>query len=62
LDLQAIPQLPFMRNPVLGVWLTMIPYAFTIIVLLLASGETLRRRWGAPAALGTPYVRGERGV
>lgn len=62
LDLQAIPQLPFTRNPVLGVWLTMIPYAFTILALLLASGERMRRRMGAPAALGTPYVRGERGL
>ncbi len=62
LDLQAIPQLPFARNPVLGVWLTMIPYAFTIVVLVFSSRAAARKRLGAPAALGTPYVRGERGV
>jgi simple sugar transport system permease protein len=39
----------------------MVPYAFTIIVLILGSREATRRRIGAPAALGLPYVREERG-
>jgi len=53
---------PFFYNPYLGFFLQMIPYAFTIIVLIIGSREAMRKRLGAPAALGTPYVRGERGL
>lgn len=35
------------------------PYAFAIIVLILVSQGTLRKRMGAPAALTLPYTRGE---
>ena len=42
-------------------FLQMLPYAFTIVVLIIGSREAMRRRLGAPAALGLPYVRGERG-
>jgi simple sugar transport system permease protein len=42
-------------------FLAMLPYLFTILVLVLASGESARRRIGAPAALGQPYLREERG-
>ncbi len=42
-------------------FLQMMPYAFTILVLMFASQESLRKRIGSPAALGVPYVRGERG-
>jgi len=42
--------------------LQMLPYAFTIIVLVIGSREALRKRLGAPAALGVPYIRGERGL
>jgi general nucleoside transport system permease protein len=42
-------------------FLNMLPYLFTILVLTLATRETLRRRVGAPAALGLPYFREERG-
>ena len=42
--------------PLLG----MIPYAATILAMLVAVSETLRRRVGAPAALGKPYIREER--
>ena len=41
--------------------LQMLPYAFTVIVLVIGSREAIRKRLGAPAALGTPYIRGERG-
>ena len=41
-------------------FLNMLPYIFTIAVLVLATQETVRRRVGAPAALGLPYVREER--
>jgi simple sugar transport system permease protein len=40
--------------------LLMLPYVLTIFVLLFASGKALRRRIGAPAALGTPYRREDR--
>jgi general nucleoside transport system permease protein len=40
----------------------MLPYLFTIIVLVIITWwETFRTRVGAPAALGLPYVREERG-
>ena len=42
-------------------FLSMLPYLFTILVLVIATGESARRRIGAPAALGVPYVREERG-
>lgn len=53
---------PFFYNPYLGFFLQMLPYAFTIIVLVIGSREALRKRLGAPAALGVPYIRGERGL
>ena len=53
---------PFYYNPYWGFFLQMIPYAFTIIVLVIGSREAMRKRLGAPAALGNPYVRGERGL
>ena len=37
-----------------------LPYVMTIVVLVLVSTAGARRRLGAPAALGTPYVREER--
>ena len=53
---------PFFFNPYLGFFLQMLPYAFTILILVLGSREASRKRLGAPAALGMPYVRGERGL
>lgn len=53
---------PFYYNPYLGFFLQMLPYAFTVIVLILGSREAMRKRLGAPAALGNPYIRGERGL
>jgi simple sugar transport system permease protein len=53
---------PFYYNPYWGFFLQMIPYAFTIIVLVIGSREAMRKRLGAPAALGNPYIRGERGL
>lgn len=41
--------------------LKMLPYIFTILVLLIATKGAAKRRLGAPAALGIPYVREERG-
>jgi ABC-type uncharacterized transport system permease subunit len=53
---------PFYYNPYLGFFLQMLPYAFTVIVLILGSRESMRKRIGSPAALGNPYIRGERGL
>jgi ABC-type uncharacterized transport system permease subunit len=39
--------------------LLMAPYGFTILVLIFASDGRARRRFATPAALGTPYIRGE---
>jgi len=59
LDMQNISF--FLRSPHLGYFLNMLPYLFTIIVLVVASREAIRRRIGTPAALGIPYIREERG-
>jgi len=66
LDLQGPTRLlglrnPFFYNPYLGFFLQMVPYAFTIVVLIIGSREAIRKRLGAPAALGLPFVREERG-
>jgi simple sugar transport system permease protein len=53
---------PFFYNPYWGFFLQMLPYAFTIVVLVIGSREAIRKRIGAPAALGLPYIRGERGL
>jgi ABC-type uncharacterized transport system permease subunit len=37
-----------------------LPYVMTVVVLVLVSTAGARRRLGAPASLGTPYVREER--
>jgi general nucleoside transport system permease protein len=37
-----------------------LPYAMTVVVLVLVSTAGARRRLGAPASLGRPYVREER--
>jgi general nucleoside transport system permease protein len=64
LDLQnpALPLISTANNPQLGRFMDMLPYLATIVILILGSREAMRKRLGAPAALGVPYVRGERGV
>ena len=61
--LQALaPQLQA-RNIQLGpttLWTNALPYVMTIVVLVFVSASGARRRLGAPAALGAPYVREER--
>lgn len=39
--------------------LLMLPYVVTIGTLVVMSSAVLKKRLGVPAALGTPYVRGE---
>ena len=65
LDLQGPRMLlgmpnPFFYNPYLGFFLQMLPYAFTIIVLVIGSREAMRKRLGAPAALGVPFDRSQK--
>jgi simple sugar transport system permease protein len=67
LDIQAPATIlglanPFFLNPHYAFFLKMMPYAFTIIVLLIGSREAARKRIGSPAALGLPYIRGQRGL
>lgn len=66
LDIQGPAQLLGYPNPFhdvhsLTFFLGMLPYALVIVVVVIGSREALRKRIGAPAALGLPYVRGERG-
>jgi general nucleoside transport system permease protein len=65
LDIQGVTTIlgvsnPFQAGRSATFFLEMLPYAFVIIVVILGSREALRRRVGAPAALGIAYVRGER--
>jgi ABC-type uncharacterized transport system permease subunit len=64
LDLQnpALPLISTANNPSVGRLMDMLPYLATILILIIGSREVMRKRLGAPAALGTPYVRGERGL
>lgn len=64
LDLQnpALPLISTANNASLGRLMDMLPYLAVIFVLIIGARASLRRRLGAPAALGVPYVRGERGV
>lgn len=64
LDLQnpALPLISTANNPQLGRAMDMLPYLVTIFILILGSRAAMRKRLGAPAALGTPYIRGERGL
>ena len=41
-------------------WANSLPYLMTVVVLVFASASGARRRLGAPASLGLPYVREER--
>jgi len=67
LDLQGPMVLLGMRNPFfydhnLVFFLQMTPFILTIVALVWGSRAAMRKRLGAPAALGVPYVRGERGL
>jgi simple sugar transport system permease protein len=52
---------PFLPGRSATFFLEMLPYLFVITVVILGSRGAMRRRIGAPAALGIPYIRGERG-
>jgi simple sugar transport system permease protein len=66
LGLQGVDRILGVENPFLPgrsatFFLEMLPYLFVIAFVILGSRAAARRRLGAPAALGIPYVRGERG-
>jgi general nucleoside transport system permease protein len=67
LDIQGVQSILGIENPFLPgrsatFFLSMLPYLFVVIVVILGSRAATRQRIGAPAALGIPYVRGERGI
>jgi len=67
LDLQGPRMLfgfdnPLFINSNFGFFLQMTPFILTIVALIWGSRAATRKRLGAPAALGVPYVRGERGL
>jgi len=53
---------PFTAGNSANFLLGMLPYLLVIVVVVFGSREAVRKRVGAPAALGRPYVRGERGA
>ena len=67
LDLQGPATLFGFVNPLYvnsnwGFFLKMTPYILTILALVLGARAARKKRIGAPAALGVPYIRGERGL
>jgi simple sugar transport system permease protein len=67
LDLQGPATILGFANPLyvnsnLGFFLQMTPFILTIIALVWGSRAAARKRLGSPAALGIPYIRGERGL
>lgn len=67
LDLQGPAILLGIANPLYvnsnyGFFLQMTPYILTILALIIGSRQAIKKRLGAPAALGVPYIRGERGL
>lgn len=67
LDLQGPDTLLGFTNPLYinsnwGFFLQMTPYILTIIALVIGSRAAMKKRLGAPSALGVPYIRGERGL
>ena len=67
LDLQGPTTILGFANPIfynhnLSFFLQMTPFLLTIIALVWGSQAARRKRLGTPAALGVPYIRGERGL
>jgi len=67
LDIQGLGSIlgapnPFGAGRSTTFFLEMLPYVFVILVVVAGSRRALLQRLGAPAALGRPYVRGERGA
>jgi general nucleoside transport system permease protein len=66
-DIQGLESILGIANPFRAgrsatFFLEMLPYLFVIFVVVIGYRQAARQRVGAPAALGLPYVRGERGA
>ena len=53
---------PLYTNSNWGFFLQMTPYLIVILALVIGSRTAIKKHIGAPAALGVPYIRGERGL
>jgi simple sugar transport system permease protein len=67
LDLQGPAVLFGFANPLYinsnwGFFLKMVPYLLVVLALVIGSRTAIKKHLGAPAALGVPYIRGERGL
>jgi len=67
LDLQGVPMILGFENPLFVnanylFFVKMTPYLLTILALIWGSRQATRKHTGSPAALGVPYIRGERGL
>jgi simple sugar transport system permease protein len=51
----------WIQVPIAQSILAMMPYVFTIAALLFSTTGFMKKRKKAPAALGVPYIRGEKG-
>lgn len=58
--IQALGEKASFLQHVSPFFLQMLPYILTIIVLIMITSETKKRRVGTPASLGVPYDREER--
>jgi len=58
--IQAMGDKALFLKDVSPFFLQMLPYILTIIVLIIVTSETKKRRVGTPASLGLPYDREER--
>lgn len=52
---------PFFHHPNYTFFLEMIPYVFTLVVMIIGANEAKRKHIGTPSALGKPYSRGQKG-
>lgn len=52
---------PFFVHPNYTFFLEMLPYIFTLVVMIVGANNARKKHIGAPAALGRPYSRGEKG-
>ncbi|HSK53032.1 MAG TPA: ABC transporter permease [Clostridia bacterium] len=67
IDIQGVETVLGQANPFAAgrsstFFLEMLPYLLVVLVVVIGSRQVVRKRLGAPAALGIPYVRGERGA
>jgi simple sugar transport system permease protein len=53
-------RIQILEIPISPFFLQMMPYIFTIVVLIMVSYRGLVKKLGAPAALGLPFDREER--